>query len=246
MDISILQKIGLGQKEATVYLKLLECGPLSIRRLAELSNLNRGTVYDLLKSLEEKELVAYFHKDTKQKFTAESPERLISVLNEREKKLADTKEKAQDLIPQLKSLQEKEGSLPTSKYYEGGKGIKVILSDLLITMTASQEQEYYVYSAKEVSDDIKKAFPDFTKERIKKKIKVKAISLAKGGKMSGLDERRWLGTDHESATFIIIYSGKCAFISRDMTGNPVGVIIENQMIYDTQRIIFLGLWEKLS
>jgi hypothetical protein len=77
-------------------------------------------------------------------------------------------------------------------------------------------------------------------------IHVKAISLAKGGGTSGLDERRWLGTNDESATFIIIYASKCAFISRDARQVPVGVIIENKMIYETQKMIFLHLWNKLN
>jgi hypothetical protein len=75
---------------------------------------------------------------------------------------------------------------------------------------------------------------------------VKAISLAKGGRTSGKDERRWLGTDEESATFIIIYAGKCAFISRDAAGLPVGVIIENRMIFETQKVIFNKLWGMLG
>ncbi len=246
MNTSILKKIGLNEKEIVVYLKLLENGPLSVRNLAGVANLNRGTVYDVLKNLQEKGLVSHFHKESKQKFAAESPQKIMSILKEKEKSLKESEQKIQKLIPQLKSLQEKGGSLPTSKYYEGKRGVKTILTDLLETLNQSEKREYYVYSAKEVSEDINKAYPDFTEERIKKKIKVKAISLARGGKTSGLDERRWLGTNDESATFILIYSGKCAFISRDSLGKPVGVIIENEMIYETQKIIFLGLWEKLE
>jgi len=70
--------------------------------------------------------------------------------------------------------------------------------------------------------------------------------LASGGKIYGLDERRWLGTNDESATFILIYADKCAFISRDAHDLPVGVIIENKMIYETQKIIFLRLWNLIK
>ncbi len=109
-----------------------------------------------------------------------------------------------------------------------------------------KNREYYIYSSTEASSDINKAYPNFTKERIKREIKVKSISLASGGNLHGLDERRWLGTDEKSATFILIYANKCAFISRDLEGIPVGVIIENKMIYETQKIIFLKLWEFLE
>lgn len=243
MNITILKKIGLSDKEITVYLKLLEYGIVSGRKLAEISDLNRGTIYDILKQLQERGLVSYFHKDTKKKFVAENPEKLLKLLEEEKRQIDNSRQGINEIIPELKALQEKGGDAPITKYYEGDKGIRIILEDLL---GVKNLQEYYVYSAKEVSDDINKAYPGFTKDRIKKNIKVKAISLATGGGVSGLDERRWLGTDNQTATFIIIYNNKCAFISRDAKGTPVGVLIENQMIYETQKLIFLKLWELLA
>ncbi|MCD4693783.1 winged helix-turn-helix transcriptional regulator [bacterium] len=246
MNTSYLKNLGLTEKEIKIYLNLLENGILSVRGLAQVSELNRGSVYDILKNLQQKGLVSYFHKDTKQKFIAENPEKILNILREKEEQFKRSKKAIGDLIPQLKSLQEKSGNQPTTKFYDGKKGIKMILEDLLDVMENLKEKEYYVYSAKDVSEDINDAFPNFTNNRIKKNIKVKVISLAKGGKMSGLDERRWLGTNDETATFIIIYKGKCAFISRDNFSNPVGVIIENDMIYETEKTIFLNFWDKLN
>ncbi len=246
MNISLLKKIGFSDKEVKVYFTLLEYGAVSGRKLADETDLNRGTVYDILKQLQQKGLVSYFHKETKKKFVAEDPEKLIKLLEEKERQVSNTKNQINELMPELKALQEKGGNAPVTKYYEGAKGIRIILEDILSTLSKEKEKEYYVYSAKEVSDDINNAYPNFTKDRIKKSIKVKAISMAKGGGMSGLDERRWLGTDNQTATFILIYNGKCAFISRDSKSMPVGVIIENQMIYETQRTIFLQLWQLLD
>lgn len=245
MEISILKKIGLSDKEIKVYCTLLEYGAISVRGLAEVSGINRGTAYDILKSLQEQGLVSYYHDETKQKFVAEEPDKLMDVLRAREAELKRAKEDISGLIPELKLLGDRGDKHPTSKLYEGFKGIRYILDDLLMTMEESDAKEYYVYSATELSDDINKAYPDFTKARIRKKIHVRAISLAEGGKTHGLDERRWLGTHDKSATFIIIYDNKCAFISRDAKGQPVGVIIENRNIYETQRVIFLRLWETL-
>lgn len=242
MDLSILKKLDLSDKEIKVYLKLLESGAASVRLLAETTGLNRGTTYDILKRLQEMGLASYYHNETKQRFVAEDPEKLAQVIRAREEELAKAKNKITELIPVLKSLQEKGGHRPVTKLYEGKSGIKFILDDVLSSVSEEKFKEYYIYSATKASDDINSAYPNFTKERIKKKISVKAISLAKGGKIYGLDERRWLQTNEESATFIIIYAGKCAFISRDASGNPVGVIIENQMIYVTQKIIFGELW----
>lgn len=246
MDLSILKKLGLNDKEIKVYLTLLEYGAISVRTLAELADFNRGSAYDILKSLQEKGLVSYFHQDTKQKFVAEDPATLIKYVENKEKELNKVKENFEDLIPELKALQDKGGNLPTTKFYEGIKGVREILEDVLLTMSEQEHKEYFVYSATMASEDLNEAYPDFTKDRIQKGIKVKAISLALGGNIHGLDERKWLGTEQESATFILIYANKCAYISRDAKENPVGVIIENKMICETQKIIFLKLWELLK
>ena len=245
MDIALLKKLGLSDKEVKVYLALLEYGAVSVRGLADITGLNRGTTYDILKKLQDAGVASYYHQETKQKFVAEDPDKLIELVEMRESELSQTKSKLREMLPELKSLQEK-GDKPTTKFYEGKTGIKQILTDLLATMEAMHEKEYYIYSATNASDDINNSYPDFTKARIRRKINVKAISLAEGGGTHGLDERRWLGTHEESATFIFIYSGKCAFISRDAKGSPVGVIIENDTIYETQKTIFLKLWELLK
>lgn len=244
MDYTIFKKLGLNDKEIKIYLTLLEKGSMSVRGLAEKTDLNRGTVYDILKNLQSEGLVSYFHLKTKQQFVAEDPEKLLKYTDDKEREIQKVKERLKEMMPELHSLVSKEGNKPVTKFYEGKSGIKSILEDVIDSQNA--EDEYYVYSATRASVDWKQAYPNFTKDRIKRRIKVKAISLAEGGHLSGLDERKWLGTNDESATFIIIYANKCAFISRDSSGNPVGVIIENKMIFETQKIIFLQLWQYLN
>lgn len=249
MDISILKRLGFSDKEIKVYLKLLEYGAISVRGLAEISGLNRGTTYDVLKKLQEDGLVNYFEKDSKQRFVAEDPEKLLDLLHNKKNDLEKTEDKIKEFIPQLRSMQDDgDDSTPSTKLYEGRTGIRMILDDILNTLEKSddREKEYCIYSAMDASEDINDAYPDFTKKRIDIGIRVKSISLAKGGKLHGLDERRWLSTDEKSATFILVYFGKCAFISRDKAGAPVGVIIENKKLYDTQKIIFSELWKFLG
>lgn len=245
MDVTILKKLGLSEKELTIYLKLLSSGPISVRRLAESVKLNRGSVYEILKNLQEKGLASYYNDTTKQKFVAENPEQLRRLVDAEENRVRSLQDNIGPLILELKSIRGQADNQPVTKLYEEDAGIRTILNDLLDTLKDKEEKEYYVYSAKDASSDIGRAFPGFNAERKKRHIYVKAISLAKGGGTHGLDERRWLGTDDHSATFIIIYSGKCAFISRDKQGTPVGVLIENQMMYNTQKTIFRSLWERL-
>lgn len=137
--------------------------------------------------------------------------------------------------------------MPTVKFYEGKKGVHQILDDVLDSMILNEEKEYYVYSAAGITTDLYQGFEDFSKRRIKNKIKVKTISFAQAGELRGLDERKYLETEEDQQkTYIIIYADKCAYISRDAKGQPVGVIIANSMIYQTQKIIFKQLWQFLK
>lgn len=250
MELSILKKLGLKDKEIQVYLTLLEKGATSVRNIAKITELNRGTAYEILKDLVKLGLVGYYHKDTKQHFMAENPETLIKILADRENELRNLKSKIEEIIPELKSLELADKDKPISKLYEGKRGVKFILSDLLTTMKSGREKEYFIYSVPGVREDVYAAYPEFNTKRIKEKIKAKTISLSQGGSTYGLDERKWLiGKDEKGdvdMTYILIYYGKCAFISRDSSDNPVGVIIENKMIYETQKMIFLQLWNLLK
>ncbi len=245
MDISLFKKLGLSEKEIKVFLALLKNGASSVRGIADLTDLNRGTVYDILKNLQDEGLVSFYHKASKQNFVAEDPEKLIKLAKEKESEIQKTRQKLSEIIPELKSLQEKGGEGPVTKFYEGKAGIKFILDDILDSMKESDSETYYVYSAEGVREDVYSAYPDYNKKRIKNKIIAKTISLSEGGGTYGLDERKWLKVEKNDSidmTYILIYAGKCAFIARDRKSNPVGVIIENQMIYQTQKIIFLQLW----
>lgn len=246
MDTAIFKKLGLGDKEMAIYLALLEYGASSVRNLATLTGLNRGTAYDILKKLQDAGLVGFFHKNTKQNFVAEDPERILKLFSDRELDLKKAQEKIKDLIPELRSLQEKGGGKPTTKFYEGRAGVKFILDDILLSIKNQTDKNYYVYSAAGVREDVYGAYPDFNKKRIKNGVKANTISMSPGGGTYGMDERKWLKVEKAgegNMTYILIYADKCAFISRDSRDNPVGVIIENKMIYETQKTLFLQMWK---
>ncbi len=252
MEIQIILKnFGLSEKEISVYLALVELGPSSVREIAFKSKVNRGTSYDILKSLIGMGIVSYFNKESKQYFVAEQPEKLLSAIDQKKEDLDEVRKNVENSLPYIKTLFEKQGGKPTVKLYEGAKGIKQILEDVL----ACGEKEYYLYSSSTTKDrkSVYADMPDFSKKRIAKKIGVKIISLGEGGQLMGLDERKYMpipstvsgsgvkvGSTHE-----IIYAGKVAHISLDEKEEPMGVVIQNQAIFQTQKMIFEFNWNKL-
>ena len=245
----ILKNFGLSQKEIAVYLALIELGPSSVRDISAKSKINRGTSYDILKSLIEIGIVSYYNKESKQYFIAEPPEKLLGAIDQKKEDLDELRKNIQNSLPLMKTLFEKQGGKPSVKLYEGAKGLRQILEDVLESLVQSPEKEYYLYSSSTAQDrkSIYADMPDFSKKRINKKINVKIISLGEGGQLVGLDERKQMPTEGKEvkSTHEIIYAGKVAHISLDDKEEPVGILIQNEAIYQTQKLIFGQIWKQL-
>ena len=70
--------LGFGDKEASVYLALLELGPSTTTEISRRAGINRTTGYDILESLAGDGLINPIGDTKIQKFSAESPEKVIS------------------------------------------------------------------------------------------------------------------------------------------------------------------------
>ncbi len=245
---SFLKDAGLDEKETLIYLSLLQTGPTAIRKIAEMSGINRGTTYEALKKLKNLGLVAYFHQGKHQHFVAENPKNLFKLITRKKNEVENLESQLEDFAPALESLFNSEMQRPVVKFYENYSGIRSILEDVLDRAENEKMKEYEVYSSSAISPYLyhKNAFPNFTEERIKRKISVRAIATGPGGKIRGNDERKWLSKKEGSPTYTLIYSGKIAMISLGRNKIPHGVIIEDQEIFKTQKLIFDSLWKFLK
>src|SRR5215207_4494949 len=98
-DYTTLQELGLKEVEVKVYTALLESGPASIRSVAAAAKVNRGTAYEALKSLAEAGLVAYTRKGERNKYRAESPERIYDLIEEKRRTLTQLENEARTFVP---------------------------------------------------------------------------------------------------------------------------------------------------
>ncbi len=244
MHIDILKKIGFSDKTATTYLTLVRLGPSSVRKLAEVSGLNRGVVYEGLKWLQEEGLASFYEKESKQYFVAEDPEKLRTLVARQEDELRNVDDRLTAFIPELKSLHHKGGEQPVARYFERAE-ISKILEDVLKVCEERADLEYRIYSTVGIREYLYQGFETFSDVRVSKGIAVKVIAIGEGGELRGLDERKWLKAENGTPTYIIIYPGKTAYISLNAKKELVGVVIENEGVYQTQRTIFDELWKKL-
>lgn len=244
MTPDILKKIGFTDKSANIYLALLKLGPSSVRTLAEHVGLNRGTTYDALKWMQEQGVVNFYKKNSKQHFVAENPEKLHEMVRQQQEELQRVDKTIEKHMPQLTALFHSGDERPVAKYYEA-EDISTILQDILDTCEQEDDRSYRVFSAEGLREYLYTNFPTFSDVRIAKGIDVKVIALGEGGELRGLDERKWLKAQPAIPTYILIYAEKTAYISLNTKGRPVGVVIENAGVFETQKSIFDALWQTL-
>jgi sugar-specific transcriptional regulator TrmB len=164
MEITeVLNKIGLNEKEASVYLALLELGTASVQSIAQKATLKRPTTYLILDELQAKELVSVMPQSKKALFTAESPEHLINELSKRQELL-------KRFLPDLLALHNAKKEKPKVQLFYGKEGIGKVY-DILF-----ESPEVWFFAT--ISDAFS-IFPEMPKELMAKvrarKIKVREI-----------------------------------------------------------------------
>lgn len=166
-----LEKFGLTDKEARVYLALLEIGTAIVSDVAKKAGVNRSTAYVLLESLVKRGLVGITERKNIRLYTASQPERLIHLLEDNVKKYTELVGLAHSLLPELKSMYVGSGPKPKIQFFEGAEGIKTAYED---TLTAKETIRAYA-SIENMHAALPGYFPEYYKRRAKKKIHIRAI-----------------------------------------------------------------------
>lgn len=243
--MKIFEQLDFSDNEERVYLHLLKNGSGSIRQIAADTGINRGTVYEALKTLTDRGLVSHSQKKQKQQFVPEDPSTLKTLFKQEQQKLVGVQKELNRSLPALASLYSTKHENPIIKIYEGHTGTRLVLEDVLKTMASETDRQYRVYSAANIREYLYYNFSSFSERRIKAKIRAKVIAVGSGGEVRGLDERRWITMKKGAPAYIIIYARKMAIISLSQ-GRPHGVVIEDAGLADTQRLIFDSLWDQLK
>lgn len=241
---SELQKIGLSEKEAKVYLSALELGPSPVQKIASKAKVNRATTYVILEGLMKKGIITTFDQGKKRLFVAEGPHALKNVIHQQQQEL-DKKEKLlESLFNELMSVHNLLPNKPVVRFYEGKEGLKTMLDQEFLSMKSNEA--LLVYSPHAVADvftlEEMQAQQD---KRIKKGIKARSIRTGRPEddeeKQQHLraqrhDIRRVPENKFQFSSDIEIWDDKVMMAS--LKGNISGVIIESKAIADTLRSLF--------
>jgi len=125
----LLSQLGFSQNETKVYLASLETGLSSAQNIAQKSGLQRTTTYSVLAALVSRGVVAKTKVKGKSRFLAESPDKLLYLLNELQAKIKKA-------LPELQAVYNQSEVKPKILFYEGEQAIQKVYDDTLIEKPA--------------------------------------------------------------------------------------------------------------
>lgn len=147
-----LQEIGLNEKEAAIYLALLQVDAASVIDIAKKTGINRSTVYVVLEDLMKKGLVSETKSGKKIHYQAESPERLVAFVEGQRMVFEERSRRLPDIIPQIKSVQRASGERPMVKYFEGREA--ALSAHLLFFNAEDKEGVGYFFFNRDLIEEI--------------------------------------------------------------------------------------------
>lgn len=244
MDFEVF---GLSHRDKRVYEALLATGITSIRNIAEVTRINRGSVYESIKALSKAGLVGHVEAGKSVRYKAQNPEIIHEIINERRRELHDAHSATDNYIKSLALDRNEPGIFQFASFYDGDEGLANMLRDVLSTCRLQNITEYQVISSPRVSDYLYNNFKHFTRERIKQGLFVRI--LRQGPAVRGEAElAEWrIATPHfrDTGCYTIIYGTKVAIASIDEYNHTSGIIIDNKGVADTQSAMFDIAWANI-
>ena len=245
MHEDILKNAGLSEKEAAVYEKMLETGPISVGKLLKLIPYKRGDMYNITQALCNKGLAREELKSGILTYTLEDPEKLSSFIIDEQERAKIALKSMNTALPQLKSLYNLSLQRPGVRFFEGEEGVWKVLND---TLTSQTELLFFGDN-----DAIEKHIPNidekYVRERKRRALKKRLVMFdtpsARAFAQSSdalTDVHLIPSTTSDIRSIMHIYDGKVSYVTF-LKDSMIGVLIEDIALFELHRSIFEFLWQ---
>lgn len=245
--IKNLTDFGLSDKEAVVYLSLLELELAGVQEIAKKAGINRSSTYVVLESLKAKGLVGTSDDKKVRQFVAASPEMLHRVASEQARKQEEIRKSINEIVPELKALHKATKLKPKVSVFEGKEGLMAAFEDILYC------KEKLVRISSSLMNLVtiipQNFFPDFVQKRISLGIKMHGIHPNDGINKKlmeihpGFDTPILIPKDkYKFPADMAIYDDKIGYMSPENGG--IAILIENKEIANVMKNMFDLAWEE--
>jgi len=247
--VTELKKIGLKDKEASVYLACLQLGPSPVQVIARRARVVRATTYVILESLAKLGLVTQYEEGKKTLFAAEPPRQLLRVLEKQEEDIRQKERQLETLMPQLQVLVKSTGERPSVRYFDGSEGVRAIRQEIVM-YTKPGKTVLNMTNADHLDAYFPQTHTNYYRQRVAKRIHSKTIFTTTSAEskkrllsvdFSEFSERIYVPPEHfPSPGGMTIFEDRVAMSS--FSGKSGGVIVESAVISGMMRELFQLAW----
>ncbi len=249
MLLQVLEQIGLTEKEAQIYLALLEMGAQGATTIANKTQINRSTCYLILENLREKGLITTHTESNIQFFEAQEPNSLITYLNKRQNELVIQQNMIQNNMPYLEAIKKENTGSTTTKYY---KGIDGIINLYLETLKTDDRLIYSFLNIAQIPEKLLHTLETiYVQERIEKQIEAKIIYISSTNKADkhqsyfkdseSLRTVKYIKTDYNLSVEIQCIGDK-TIITNFSPDNTFGILIQNSELAESIKTLHKIIW----
>jgi len=237
--LKLLEKAGFTEKEAKVYLALLEFGQADVSNIAKKSELKRSIIYVLLEGLIKRGYVSMVLNKKINTYQATDPLIILSQLKSVTKDFSE-------MIPMFRTLHNKSGNRPKISYIENKEGIWNIYQEI-----NQAKEALFVSSYEKIEKHFPGALEDWVKHYKKGLIPLKGKHLVANNKfdLEAMKKFKALGQEVRYLVDVTdlkmdfaIYENKLAIVS--LEENPFAVVIKSAELVNSLKIIFEIAWNQ--
>ena len=218
MEFEDLKELGLTANEIKIYICLVRGGELTAKIISDKTGLHRGYVYDTLKKLEDKGFVNCLTKSGKKKFKGVSPDNILNILKNKEKRISE-------LVPGLLRLYQKDSSNLNVEIFEGKNGMKNFHEKMLNKFTQEKINECF-----QIGLEIGVEQHPMKYERLNLQNKAEFIGVIKKLKENYENSKVLLDSKVRSENRFVKEFAACRYLPKNFDTKGINMSIVNDMV----------------
>ncbi len=233
----VFEEMGLTSSEAKIYLLLLKLGSVRVGKIIKLSHLQSSTVHNSLNSLIDKGYVNYVLKGKIRYYSAVPPEIIPRILKQKEENLLS-------ILPELERIHYKEMEKPHVEVYEGIKGLRTMLEELISDARKGDNYYFFAVDQKRLNKEIQEFFRLYDLRRESKGLNV--MGIARRGMEKLFKSRTYLKVRYAPfpvLSNVSLCKNKIAFIVWDKT--PYGILVYSKVLFSSYVKLFKTIYSSL-
>ncbi len=237
--LKLLENSGFTEKEAQVYLALLELGQGDVTDISKISGLKRSIIYVILEGLIKRGYVSELPDKKINTFQASDPSIIL-------RQLQGTTKNFSEMLPIFRTLSNRGTQKPKITYHETKKGIWNMYEEMSRT-----KNPFFITSYASIDKFFPKAISQWVEEDIKNGLVQDGYHLMPddeenieiGKRFKKANQRvRVLSELKDIKMDFTLFGNKLAITS--LEDNPFIVVIESEELVKSMRPIFKIAWER--